>query len=1494
MSEYFVTVFGDDRYNQYKIKDILANSFNGLVNEEYSFAGVRYCFPIIVEDDRYYIVNNNLDWEFAVNGEALNGKKELSSGDYILAVNGESALAMLIEAYESCSLSAKLYELNKNMTYFIGRSPEMNVVIDSSATISRKHASIRIDEARMAYVDDLSGKTGVYVNHRKVITKKLKHGDHIFIMGNTFVYFDNELLVPANLKVNGIEPKSRIEILPPESERQRAQFTRTPRIQKTLERGMIEIDLPPAPQKQKEVPFLLIAGPSLTMAVAMLASTGVTLANALNGGNYTSIITSSVMAVSMLLGALLWPKLTRNYNAKVTRENEEYRQSRYREYLQKKNQEIASVYDRNTRIWNESLFPNVKELLNIVSSQDYRLWERSVRDGDFMEIRLGLGERPFEMNVAIRKKEFELEEDILRNEGYEIAEKYTVLKNVPITLSLKEHRVVGVVGDYVELAQAIIMNLVTLYAPDEVKIVLVYNKAREEALYMFHDLPHMWAADQSERYVATSTIEAHVLFENIDERIQSRAQFSDENRQKIPYYVILVFDQLLVENIPFWKNLVNVENTIGLSAVFFGKRFHQIPKECETIIQKNEEMCGLYIRNENNNRLVEFKSDEISDEDVKILAEGLARIEVKKERVSSDMPDRISFLDLYQVGNIESLHIASHWNTNGSDRTLAAPIGIIAGGERFYLDVHEKYHGCHGLVAGTTGSGKSEFLQAYILSMMINYSPNEVSFVLVDFKGGDMARPFLKSPHLAATISNLSGNTLYRALVSLEAEVKNRQGVFNESAAVLGIDKIDINSYHKYFKEGRLRRPLPHLIIIIDEFAQLKTQHPEFMEKLIDVAQVGRSLGIHLILATQKPSGVVDPQIWSNSRFRVCLKVMDKQDSSDMIHRPIAAMIKNPGRAYVQVGYDEIFELMQSGYSGAGYAPRDVFVNEDDITVRLVNWPGEELRTAKDAAHREKTNLTQLEAVMNEIVRVGEEFKIYARKLWLAPLPSQLRLEKLEDVPADDSYGVVTCGLLDLPHIQKQLNYSVDFMRDGHLAIYGSAGTGKSTMIQTIFYGMAKKYSPEKFQSVVMDFNGGSLENLSRTAHCISYVTDESEAKVSSLLNMIGQMIADRRELFHRENCSNFESYVKAGNFGIPILLVAIDNYSSFREKMYKCEDLLVQYIAAARSSGIYFIITGNSKGAVYYKITDHIGNRVVFQMNDTESYRDILNTSIPMLPENVKGRALVVHEKIAAEMQVGVPFDEKSETLRMYQINAFYAEQVSEYGKAEQYRSFGETNITVEEEELEAPVYKKQSMKRIHGVNMDESLFDVAKADTGEKTGIFRMMDKHAVFVANPEENEDVVYKLYQQLRTKGHSVSVYSKKRTDLIGSYIENIDEFVEQYESLETALLIDGFTDFYDAISDDALEKFTEIVKNSRHKLIVTVDSMKTLNMYCDTELYLILVKCDTGLFMGGKATNQRAVLLNSGFYSIAEEDRNIALRQGEAIAYESDAAEYIAF
>lgn len=250
-------------------------------------------------------------------------------------------------------------------------------------------------------------------------------------------------------------------------------------------------------------------------------------------------------------------------------------------------------------------------------------------------------------------------------------------------------------------------------------------------------------------------------------------------------------------------------------------------------------------------------------------------------------------------------------------------------GGLFNLDLHEKYHGPHGLVAGMTGSGKSEFIITYILSLAVNYHPDEVAFILIDYKGGGLTGAFedtergIKLPHLAGTITNLDGAAVKRSLISIQSELRRRQAIFNEARRVSNEGTMDIYKYQQLYRDKIVSEPVPHLFIISDEFAELKAQQPEFMEQLISAARIGRSLGVHLILATQKPSGVVDDQIWSNSKFRVCLKVQEKADSQDMIKCADAAELSQTGRFYLQVGFNELFALGQSAWCGAEYIPSD-------------------------------------------------------------------------------------------------------------------------------------------------------------------------------------------------------------------------------------------------------------------------------------------------------------------------------------------------------------------------------------------------------------------------------------------------------------------------------------------------------------------------------------------------------------------------------------------
>lgn len=1494
MNNFFVTLFIGDRYFQYRLDELIANSSNGYINEEFE-GNCKLYLPVQIKDDKYVIQNDSSIWSVRHDGSLVSDECEIKHGDYYFISGKGVSFALLVMDFSRVKLSSVIYSLDEK-TVFMGRSNDMNIVLDLNGNISRKTAAIHLEKDGSYTIEDLSGKTGVYVNGNRVASQKLNAGDEIYIMGTTMVYLNGAIVVPSDIKTNGLNVTDELELVSATDEDDEHEYTRTPRILKSCETGTISIDPPTTVQKTKEIPLMLSIGPSLTMSVAMLASLGISVSNALANGQIASVVTSGAMCVGMLAGSMLWPNLLRKYNSEQAAANERKRIERYTAYLSDKENEIRLKYERNARVLRENLMPSPDTLLEFAEKQNRRLWERTPKDKDFLSIRLGVGERDFEIRLNAPKKTFTLDDDALIDNAVALSEKYKTLHNAPISVSLIENRVVGVVGESQSVANIIITNIVTLHAPDEVKLVLIYNPRKGDELGWAMNMPHVWSDDRRQRYVATSGEEAENLLSQLGEYITNRETRLSKNDVRVPHFVFLVMNDELIKNSPYRRFMINSESNIGVSLIFFGSRFSDIPKECGAIIQKDADTCGIYIRDKNENRLVKFKADNIIHTQMTELVSSINKIKLPSSRISEGIPERITFLDMYKVGNIDSLKILNRWRTNTSEKSLAAAIGVKAGGEVFSLDIHEKHHGCHGLVAGTTGSGKSEFLQAYILSMMINYSPNEVAFVLVDFKGGDMARPFLKSPHLAATISNLSGNTLYRALVSLQAEVKSRQNIFNISAEQLGIDKLDINSYQKYFKENKLEHPLPHLVIVIDEFAQLKTQHPEFMAKLIDIAQVGRSLGIHLILATQRPSGVVDPQIWSNSRFKVCLKVLDKQDSMDMINRSEAALIKQPGRGYVQVGYDEIFEQIQSGYSGADYVAQSEYVDEQSVSVKLVNDSAETIRKAKKQMGGIKSSRTQLEEAVSAIAATGVAVGLKTKQLWLPPLPEQLLLENIsgdecrfatEKWDKGDLDGVI-CGVADMPEVQAQRPFIVDLVKNGHLVIYGSSGTGKSALVQTILFGYALKYSPKSFNVFVLDFGGGGLSGIAEMPHCAEY-SDGSSDSVDEILNKLQAAMVERRKLFVENKVANYESYISQNKNELPIITVVLDNYSAFREKLYKCEDRLVQLVSGARSCGIYLIVTGNSKGGVYYKITEQISSKIVLNMNDSGAYRDILNVPIAISPESCKGRGLTIVDKKAVEVQFALPFNCEDDSVRTKMIQSEYGE-MAKFSKRPIY---GVPEIAEElcEEKKAVELYQPKQSPAIEPIDTASDACVLGNEVKTHRLIGFSLEDNKRVFVCKKNNRNCVTQILNNIAENTLRPIYLITdeapKGITDTI-RIVDDIDEFISEGYSGgkldDSVVCIDGFCRFFDRISDEALSMFENALKNECKHTIITFDDMQRINDYRDTGLFVSLVRTDIGMVIGGGVDDALAGNLTSKIYEINKWQREKELPLGQAFVY----------
>ncbi len=882
-------------------------------------------------------------------GDEVYFDKVLKNGDILeVIVAGQISINIIVVETQAVFHVYQKLDISHKREITIGKSPDNMICYESKNYVSRNHARI-IRRDGEVFIEDFSAN-GIFVNSLRVKEKQqLNYADCIDIFGLHMVYL-GEMLAISSIDGNiVIEPKSLSEyvqqdstVLVAKNNKKNPYFNRSPRTVLKIYSDPIEIEGPPAAKHTKDRPLLYTIGPSFTMAIPMMLGCMMSmLAMRSNGGRssvfmYTGLVTA---AGSAIIG-VIWALLNLRYAKKEQKEEEELRFNAYGNYLLKMIDFIRDKYEHNTKVLLDA-YPDTCQCV-AYGEKEAALWNRNYTHDDFLFVRLGIGSIPFQAPIQVPKARFQLIEDKLMEKPETIRENYKTLYHVPVGVNLMKHRLLGVVGGENRLGCMKAMHIMASQIAanncyTDVKMVFLYDrKTEDEKMWEFAQwLPHVWSADYKTRYVASDQLEASDVFYELANILRIRLEYSSSSfySKKVvkPHYVIFVGDVRMLVGEPIAKYLLDPREEYGITTILLSERNEQLPNACEDILCVEEEEAVFYNALERSGEEEGIKLDQVSCEEVDTLARRLANIKVSELESSSDIPSSLEFFEMYGISRLDELNVIERWKKNRTYDSMKALIGKKQGGADCYLDIHEKYHGPHGLIAGTTGSGKSETLQTYMLSLAINFSPDDIGFFVIDFKGGGMANLFSDLPHMIGQISNLSGNQVHRAMVSIKSENKRRQRIFNEH----GVN--NINLYTRLLKNKEAKIPVPHLFIIIDEFAELKREEPDFMRELISVAQVGRSLGVHLILATQKPSGMVDDNIWANTKFRLCLRVQDRQDSNDMLHKPDAAYITQAGRCYLQVGNDEIYELFQSGWSGAVYDEDAAQVHTEIATMLTLN-----------------------------------------------------------------------------------------------------------------------------------------------------------------------------------------------------------------------------------------------------------------------------------------------------------------------------------------------------------------------------------------------------------------------------------------------------------------------------------------------------------------------------------------------------------------------------
>ena len=916
----------------------------------------------------------------------------------------------------------------------------------------------------------------------------------------------------------------------------------------------------------------------------------------------------------------------------------------YEKYLLDKRKELYNKYIEEKESYNYN-YPSTSDIVKIINNYSSRIYERLPSDRDFLNITLGRYTGEVSFRVTLTEKGISSNIDKLYEEAKSLKDEYSIIEK-DLVFSLKKSRL-GLVGNrqFVhEQLKSYICQLTTFQSYRDLQIIVVFDEKYQSSFEWMKWLPHCRLQMSNVFGMVYSDRTRDQVLNSVNQVLKERSQKYDESKGKstfLPHFLFVIDEPEFILSHSIIEYINGDCEKLGCSVIYTSYLRANLPEFIDTIVLLDHAKEGTLL----------IKYGEYIDKKININQSGSTNFELLARNIgvlshvlssTSHIPESITFCELYNINKINELNIEKRWSTNKSEKSLAVPIGMRAENDIVELDLHEKVHGPHGLVAGTTGSGKSEIIQTYITSLAINFSPYEVGFLLIDYKGGGMASLFRKLPHLLGTITNLDGSESMRALASIKSELASRQRIFNEN------NVNHINAYMSLFRQGVVNVPMPHLFLISDEFAELKKEQPEFMKELVSTARIGRSLGVHLILATQKPSGVVDDQIWSNSRFKLALKVQDESDSKEILKTPDAASITLPGRAYLQVGNNEIYELFQSAWSGAPYYEKEESEIVLDNRVYIVNSIGQGMIVNEDLGLSEiekKATSTQLEVIVDYINNYYEEWKIKSgnnvidvKKPWLPPLNTKVKSPLINTAVSRSDYienGIsIPIGMLDIPELQVQKNYDINITNDGNIMYIASVGFGKSVFLTTVALSIALKYDVYDVNLFILDFGNNALISLKRLPHTAEYISLDDREHYSRLKRLLEDEIKNRKRLMAKEFSQNISMYNQTADKTLTSWIVMIDNFDAIKEMGFEEEEFFTKISRDGMSLGIYIVITATRINAIRSATYNNFKIKIAGYNFEKSEVLYMVGRSEYTIPE-VKGRCLVKYNDRVSCMQI-------------------------------------------------------------------------------------------------------------------------------------------------------------------------------------------------------------------------------------------------------------------
>jgi S-DNA-T family DNA segregation ATPase FtsK/SpoIIIE len=1091
----------------------------------------------------------------------------------ILSGSG-SCLTLLTETGKDVG---RIFRLPVGSTLF-GRGLKVQASI-SDEEMSRTQFRI-LASTTDAKISDEASTNGTFVNHQQITAETiLKNGDVVSV-GNTSwrVAISNVAPVAMNYTTD-----------------RTFQFNRTFRIDAPFQR--LQIDWPSSQADGRKSPFPWITA----IAPALI---GVVMATVSKNAMYLLMAVMSPM-VFILNTVVARRQLKKESNVS---------QKTFKERLAAAEGKLISAAEDERKQLTVSL-PDEMVTASIAQIPTQRLWERRSEHADFLQLRVGIGSRLASIDIKSN------------NYGSSSTPPVPELTNVPIAISLKNCGVLGIAGERENASASsrwFALQSIVFHSPDDL-LISVLSEGGDEEWSWLRWAPHT-QAQSGFNFVATTAANVDLTLITIREILDHRAL--EQNRRKSEEssdQTILIFmDNAAKLRIrPDVAALLRLGPPLGVYFVCIDEGLELLPEECKAVVDLMAGVGRVTIREIGQPQQTNVVADSPRLEEAELSARSMAPIRrVDAAAAVGSIPKSVRLLDELGLSELTPEAIVAGWEKQTNSMNVS--IGVGENGQQ-YLDFVKD--GPHGLVAGMTGAGKSEFLQTFVAALAIANRPEKLQFIFIDYKGGATFRPLINLPHTAGVVTNLNALLTRRALASLNAEMKRRQTTLEKSGVA------DFNKYESLSQKDSSLPKVPRLLIVIDEFKELKENLPDFIDGLDGLVRLGRSLGMHLVLATQRTSGAVTPEIRANSNWRVSLRVASDSESADLLDTPDAARLPNdlPGRGYIKIGADRAPIQFQSGYVGGISSGGNL---DNNLDVNPYDWNNPKTKK-KRSVSESNSNLTDLQKISDVLIEATKLSRLEVLpKIWAPPLPEIVKLDL--DQKSDDEWSV-DIGLHDEPVLQRVSNWPI--VLDENYLILGSARSGRTTLLRTFAAAAATKFSADSVHLYVID-GGNSLAVLDQLPHVGAVVPRGQTERMRRLLKRLADLTEKRSEELSTYGISNLREQwnLESGESRFPRTILLIDRWESVGDDFEDngLDDLVLKLLSQGPSVGVSVIITGD-ESVLRTRIQSRVNHTLVLKVNDENVAQragiSVANSSATtdLLP----GRGLLLAD--ASEIQIGV-----------------------------------------------------------------------------------------------------------------------------------------------------------------------------------------------------------------------------------------------------------------